>query len=89
MMYNLKLSGFLAKLSGLMVGQFTDYKPEESLLLQPLYESIADIVREYHFPVCFDFPVGHVTANVPLVCGAKAELSVGRTVTLRHLITSR
>jgi len=33
-------------------------------------------VKEYTFPLCFDFPVGHVKQNYPLVMGAPATLTV-------------
>ena len=44
-----------------------------------LYAALADLVKEYDYPVCFNFPVGHVTHNLPLINGAKVELVVGIT----------
>lgn len=75
MVYNLKLSGVLEKLSGLIVGQFTEYE-EDLSLGKPLYEALADLVGGYDYPVCFDFPVGHVTRNSPLIAGAEVEFTV-------------
>ncbi len=75
--YELKLGGFLAKLSGLIVGQFTEYDMENELG-KSLYESIADLVKEYDYPVCFNFPVGHVTDNRPMIEGAEVELNVNK-----------
>lgn len=77
MMYNLKLGGVLEKLSGLIVGQFTEYE-EDCSLDKELYAALADLVKEYDYPVCFNFPVGHVTHNLPLINGAKVELTVGK-----------
>lgn len=77
MMYNLKLGGVLAKLSGLIVGQFTEYE-ETGSLGKDLYGALADVVQEYDYPVCFGFPVGHVSMNVPLINGAAATLSVDK-----------
>ena len=77
MLYNLKLSGVLEKLAGLIIGQFTEYE-EDNSLGKPLYEAIADLVGEYDYPICFNFPVGHVTQNLPLINGAKVSLSVTR-----------
>lgn len=75
MVYNLKLGGRLEKLSGLIIGQFTEFEEDKSLGKE-LYPALADIVCEYDFPVCFNFPVGHVTDNYPLICGAEITLSV-------------
>lgn len=75
MMYNLKLGGVLEHLSGLIVGQFTEY--EEHLQLgKPVYEALYDLVAEYDYPVCFDFPVGHVKRNLALIEGGRATLCV-------------
>ena len=76
MMYNLKLGGVLDKLSGLIIGQFTEYEENKSLG-KDLYGALADLVKEYDYPICFDFPVGHVSMNVPLINGAAVTLKVG------------
>lgn len=80
MMYNLKLGGVLKKLSGLIIGQFTEYEEDRSLG-KDLYGALADLVEEYDYPVCFNFPVGHVTNNLPLINGAEVELNVGKKTT--------
>lgn len=77
MMYNLKLGGVLEKLSGLIIGQFTEYEENHSLGKE-LYGALADLVKEYDYPICFNFPVGHVTMNVPLINGAAVKLEVGK-----------
>lgn len=77
MMYNLKLGGVLDKLSGLIIGQFTEYEENKSLG-KDLYGALADLVKEYDYPICFDFPVGHVSMNVPLINGAAVTLEVGK-----------
>lgn len=77
MMYNLKLGGVLERLSGLIIGQFTEYVENRSLGKE-LYGALADLVKEYDYPVCFGFPVGHVTMNVPLINGAEVTLEAGR-----------
>lgn len=77
MMYNLKLGGVLEKLSGLIIGQFTEYEENKSLG-KDLYGALADLVKEYDYPICFDFPVGHVTANFPMINGAEVTLEAGK-----------
>ena len=77
MMYNLKLGGVLEKLSGLIIGQFTEYEENKSLG-KDLYGALADLVKEYDYPICFDFPVGHVTKNFPMINGAEVTLEAGK-----------
>ncbi|MCM1068189.1 MAG: LD-carboxypeptidase [Muribaculaceae bacterium] len=73
-LYQLRLSGVLPKLKGLIVGQFTDYKPSDD---HPDMESmIRDAVAPYDFPVAFNAPIGHVDHNVPLIEGATVTLKV-------------
>ena len=76
MLYNLKIGGVFDQLAGVIIGQFTDYEEDKSLG-KVLYAAIADVLSDYDFPVCFDFPVGHVTNNLPLISGAQISLEVG------------
>jgi len=75
MMWQLKLSGILKKISGLIVGEFTECE-EDPLMGTTIYESISDIIREYNYPVMFDFPVGHGAKNYPLIHGSTVNLIV-------------
>lgn len=81
MLLNLKYSGILANLSGLIVGQFTDYEEDESMMCT-MKEMIANLVANYGYPVVFNFPVGHVTSNLPLFCGIPVQLKIGKKVHL-------
>ncbi|MDD4777435.1 MAG: LD-carboxypeptidase [Fermentimonas sp.] len=76
LMHQLKISGVFSKISGFIVGRFTDYE-EDDQMYGSLYESIRAVVEDYKFPVCFNFPGGHVKLNFPLIMGEKAELIVG------------
>lgn len=75
MMHQLKLAGVFNKISALIVGQFTDYE-EDNQMYASVQQSILNVVDEYAFPVCFDFPVGHVKLNFPLIMGARTTLYV-------------
>lgn len=72
MMHNLHMSGVLARINGLVVGQFTDCDPDPlmaPLLLKhgnAIYSTILEAVEEYHYPILFNFPAGHVDDNRPL-----------------------
>ena len=75
MMNNLRLSGVLANLSGLIVGQFSDCEDDPSMGCT-VYETIRRAVEPYHYPVVFNFPAGHVEENMPLYLNAPVEMDV-------------
>ena len=75
MMNNLRLSGVLANLSGLIVGQFSDCEDDPSMGCT-VYETIRHAVEPYHYPVVFNFPAGHVEENMPLYLNAPVEMDV-------------
>ena len=65
MIRNLRMSGVLANLGGLIVGQFTDCE-DDPLMQQTVYETIKEAVADYDYPLIFNAPVGHVEHNLPL-----------------------
>lgn len=75
MIWQLKLSGLFGRLGGMIIGRFTDYEEDEQMYT-PLLQSIHEMAEAYSFPLCFDFPVGHVKENYPLMMGERAELRV-------------
>lgn len=78
MMQNLRLSGLLEQISGLIVGQFSDIDPDTSFA-EGAYGIIAEAVKDYHYPVCMNAPFGHVDQNYPLIIGASTQLNVQST----------
>lgn len=84
MMQNLKMGGILKRISGLIVGQFSDCE-EDPLMMQSIEEIIFDAIKEYGYPVCFNFPAGHVAYNLPLIMNTKIRLEVGNSVSLTYL----
>ena len=77
MFWNLKRSGKLSDLKALIIGGFkvkTDDAGEE--FGRALQDIILEKVREYTYPVCFDFPVGHQRNNYALKCGVEHTLSI-------------
>jgi muramoyltetrapeptide carboxypeptidase len=77
MMWNLKLSGKLANLAGLVIGGFK-VKPDSpgEEFGRSVYDIVLEKVSEYKYPVCFDFPVGHQRDNFALKCGVPHILDV-------------
>jgi len=78
MMRTLKRSGKLSKLRGLIVGAFNEIKTEDIPFGQTVEEVIWEVVKEYDYPVGFNFPVGHIDDNRALVLGKKMSLSINR-----------
>lgn len=76
MMIQLKRSGKLQSLAGLIVGHFSDLEDNEVQFGKNANEIIQDAVAEYNFPVCYGFPVGHEPENWALPCGRAISLSV-------------
>lgn len=73
-MYQLRLSGVLPRLGGLIVGQFTGYRPNDSY--ETMEHMIADMTAPYTYPVAFNVPIGHVDHNVPVIQSAEVTLKV-------------
>lgn len=83
MLYQLRLSDVLPNLRGLIVGQFTEYRPDESY--SDMHSMIADMVAPYKYPVAFNAPIGHVDHNIPMIESAHVTLKVTST-DKNHLI---
>lgn len=82
MMMSMKRAGKLEKLKGLIVGGMTKMNDNTIPFGKTANEIIADAVKEYNYPVCFDFPAGHIDPNLALILGRKVNLSVGKEVEL-------
>ncbi len=78
MFWNLKRSGKLDHLAGLIVGGFK-VKPDDDPTEQfgkTLQEIVLEKIKDCTYPVCFDFPVGHQKNNFALKCGLKHKLVI-------------
>jgi muramoyltetrapeptide carboxypeptidase len=78
MLYQLKRAGKFHKPEAVIIGSFTDCKDTERPFGKGAYEIIRDVLSEFDYPVCYGFPVGHVTENYALKCGAEYRLKVGK-----------
>jgi len=75
-MWNLKLSGKLENLSGLIVGGMTDMNDNTTPFGKNVTEIILEATNNYDFPVCFGFPAGHINDNRTLILGKEYELEI-------------
>ena len=76
MIHQLKLSGKLDNLAGLIIGDFTEMKDNESPFGKTVHEIVSEAVEDFSYPVCFGFPAGHDKKNLALGFGLKWELRV-------------
>lgn len=85
MLYQLKRSGKLDKLAGVIIGGFTDIKDTTRPFGKTAHEIISEIFDEYDYPICFDFPVSHEKENVAIKIGVGYKLKVAKgKVTLQE-----
>lgn len=77
MFWNLKRTGKLSQLKGLIIGGFKIKVDEDADDFgKTLQDVVLEKIKAYRYPVCFDFPVGHQRNNYALKCGVKHRLSV-------------
>src|SRR5690606_7208917 len=88
MFWNLKRSGKLKDLKGLIIGGFRIKKEEDpdSEFGMNLEEIDMEKVKEYNYPVCFNFPLGHKRDNFRINGGGEHELIVEPTGTELHSV---
>lgn len=87
MLWNLKRSKKLDRLKGLIIGEFK-IKPDDpgEEFGKTIYEMVMEKIEKYQYPVCFNFPVGHVKENYALKCGVKHKLIVDHEKTILEQI---
>ncbi len=76
MLLQLKRSGKFDKLAGLVIGGFTEMKDTERPFGKTVQEIIYEHIKEYDYPVCFNFPVSHEKENYALKVGLNYTLTV-------------
>ncbi|PKP08147.1 MAG: LD-carboxypeptidase [Bacteroidetes bacterium HGW-Bacteroidetes-3] len=78
MLQSLKRAGYFENCNGMVVGAISKIKGN---ILEdwgkPIEQLILDVVKEYNFPVLFNFPAGHEEDNRTLILGRTVELTVG------------
>lgn len=74
MLTRLAMTGALHAVAGIAIGIFTDYTPDRNY--RTMEEMIADRLRllGVRCPVAYRLPIGHIDAQLPVVCGQKYSL---------------
>jgi len=76
MLMNLKRNGYFDNCYGLIVGGISNVRENDQEFGKTVEEVILDNVKEYDFPVSFDFPSGHIDDNRTLILGRDVSLKV-------------
>ncbi|MDH7447483.1 S66 peptidase family protein [Aquimarina sp. 2201CG14-23] len=75
---NLKRNEYFNDLSGLIVGGMTKMHDNNIPFGKNAKEIILDVVKEYDFPVVFDFPMGHIEDNRALIMGTEVSIEMNK-----------
>ena len=82
MMMNLKRNGYLDGLRGMIIGGMTSMNDNEIPWGKDALEIIQDVTKDYHFPIVYDFPAGHLKDNHALMLGKIITLEVNEKETI-------
>ena len=80
MMYALKRAGKLDYLKALVVGGLTEIHDNPDPFGKPVEQAIFDVVKDYDYPVVFDFPAGHQPENRAIIFGKEVTITTNASV---------
>lgn len=69
MLINLKRSGKLEHLKGLIVGGMTDLHDHDTPFGFGVEDMVLEHCEKYEYPILFNFPAGHIFKNYPIIFG--------------------
>jgi len=76
MVLNLKRNNKFSQLKGLIVGAMEDMHDNTISFGKSVNEIIYEHTSDYNFPICFNFPAGHISNNTSLILGKNSELEI-------------
>jgi len=79
MLVQLKRSGKLENLAGLILGHFSQIKHNDEPYGSGIEEIFLDLTSDYNYPICFGAPFGHLMPNYPVPLGNNFQLEVSST----------
>jgi muramoyltetrapeptide carboxypeptidase len=86
MLMSLKLGGKLEGLSALIIGGMNEISDTKIPWGRSVEETILDLVKDYDYPVLFDFPAGHISDNRAFYIGRKARIEIkGKKASLNFI----
>ena len=79
MLWQLKFAGVFHHIKGLVIGHFSNIKDNKIPFGKSLEEIILEKIKEFDFPVAFNFLAGHENENRALIFGCAARLETSET----------
>ena len=76
MVIQMKNAGLFNNLAGLVLGGFSDMRDEATDIGAGAFEILQSHIQEFHYPVCYDFPISHGLANYPIKEGGIYQLNI-------------
>jgi muramoyltetrapeptide carboxypeptidase len=76
MMMNLKRNGYFEGLKAVIVGGMTSMNDNDIPWGKDALEIIQDVLKDYKFPIIFNFPAGHIKDNHALILGKVVTIDV-------------
>ena len=73
-MMNLKIGGKLDNLKALVIGGMSDMNDNDTPFGKSAKQIIYDLVKEYDYPIIFDFPAGHISENYAIPMGRQVSI---------------
>ena len=76
MIINIKRNFKFHKLKGMIVGSMSNMHDNNISFGRTAEEIILGHTEEYNFPICFDFPAGHLNDNQSIIFGMRSTLEI-------------
>lgn len=76
MLQGLKRAGYFNNCKGLIIGDISNIKKNTTAWGSSIEQLILDVVKEFDFPVLFNFPAGHETDNRALLFGKIIKMNI-------------
>ena len=82
MILNLKRNDKFVDIKALIVGEMKDMHDNSNSFGKSANEIVYEHIKDYNFPVCFDFPAGHMKNNQSIIFGKKSDIDINKEVIL-------
>ncbi|NHM07819.1 LD-carboxypeptidase [Flavobacterium sp. CYK-4] len=76
MMMNLKRNGYFEGVKAVIIGGMTSMNDNEIPWGKDALEIIQDVLKDYKFPIIYNFPAGHIKDNRAMILGKTVNIEV-------------